>query len=359
MKMEYTNEEMTDMHLVYGMAHCNATEARRLYGNMFPNRQLPNKKTFQRIHERLRNRGCFKKMVSDNGRPNRVRTLQLEERILRHIEVDPGISTRRVAAEENIGHATVWRVLRDQLLHPYHLQRVQSLEEPDFPPRMEFCNWFLEMANQDRNFLPSVLFTDEAGFSRDGIFNFHNTHCWAEENPHLIHQSRHQRKFSVNVWAGIIGDHLIGPYFFEGALTGQFYANFLEHELPQLLENVPLNVRQRMWFMHDGAPPHFSVVARNTLNEIFPNRWIGRGGQWIWPARSPDLNPLDFYLWGHSKALVYSSPIENIEVLRQRIRGAFQQIRETPDIFERVRGSMIRRLQACVDSHGAHFEHLL
>ncbi|EZA48673.1 hypothetical protein X777_13179, partial [Ooceraea biroi] len=37
------------------------------------------------------------------------------------------------------------------------------------------------------------------------------------------------------------------------------------------------------------------------LNESFPDRWIGRGGRISWPARSPDLMPLDFFLWGHLK----------------------------------------------------------
>ncbi|EZA48500.1 hypothetical protein X777_12995, partial [Ooceraea biroi] len=44
---------------------------------------------------------------------------------------------------------------------------------------------------------------------------------------------------------------------------------------------------------------------RNILNESFPDRWIGRGGRISWPARSPDLTPLDFFLWGHLKNEVF------------------------------------------------------
>ena len=50
----YTNREMADMHLIYGLAGCNSAEARRLYENRFPGRRIPNKKTFQRLNERLR-----------------------------------------------------------------------------------------------------------------------------------------------------------------------------------------------------------------------------------------------------------------------------------------------------------------
>ena len=85
---------------------------------------------------------------------------------------------------------------------------------------------------------------------------------------------------------------------------------FLSDTLPLLLDDVPLGVRQRMWFQHDRAPVHNAVNARRHLNEVFGNRWIGRNGPVSWPARSPDLTPLDFYLWGHMKTLVYETPIE-------------------------------------------------
>lgn len=97
------------------------------------------------------------------------------------------------------------------------------------------------------------------------------------------------------MWGGIIGNHLIGPYFIEENVTGISYLNFLQNELPILLENLPLNVRQTMWFQHDGAPPHYSRAVRRHLNTEFPNKWIGRGGPVGWPARSPDLTKPDFF----------------------------------------------------------------
>src|SRR5678816_129152 len=121
-----------------------------------------------------------------------------------------------------------------------------------------------------------------------------------------IVESRHQHQFSFNVWVGIVGDHLIGPFFLPARLTGDVYRQFLEHDLPTLLEDVPLQLRSKMYFMHNGAPAHFSLVPRNYLNTVYPRRWIGRGGTEPWPPRSPDLNALDFFLWGHLKHLVYN-----------------------------------------------------
>ena len=68
--------------------------------------------------------------------------------------------------------------------------------------------------------------------------------------------------------------------------------------------------------------------------------------------------PLDFYLWGHLKAILYSTPIHNVEI-RQRIEQGCQHIRKTPGIWERVRQSMMWRSEACITAHGSHFQHLL
>jgi hypothetical protein len=72
-------------------------------------------------------------------------------------------------------------------------------------------------------------------------------------------------------------------------------------------------------FQQDFAPPHFSLQVRLALNARFPNRWIGRVGSMAWPPRSPDLTPLDFFMWGYVKTIVYAEKIRDLNLLRQRI----------------------------------------
>jgi len=116
------------------------------------------------------------------------------------------------------------------------------------------------------------LFTDESQFSRDGVNNTHNSHVWADENTQATVESNFQQRFSVNVWFAVLDDQLIGPFILEGRLTRQTYLRFLQEELPRLLEDVPLNKRGRMYFQHDGAPPHSSHEVRNFLNYRFLGR---------------------------------------------------------------------------------------
>ncbi|GFV07687.1 uncharacterized protein TNCV_4941891 [Trichonephila clavipes] len=95
---------------------------------------------------------------------------------------------------------------------------------------------------------------------REGIFNTHNSHSGAAANPHVTRTRAAQDRFLVNVWAGILGDHLIGSYILPDRLTGPRYLIFLEQVLPQLLDSahVTAATRTSMWFQQDGAP-HISV----------------------------------------------------------------------------------------------------
>ena len=130
------------------------------------------------------------------------------------------------------------------------------------------------------------------------IINLHNHHLWTTDNPHGMVETSRQQQFSINVWAGIIGDCLLGPILLPQCLNGETYLVILQNTLPPLLKNVPLAIRQRVWLQYNGAPAHFCINVCQHLNNIFPRCWIGRGGPIAWPAWSPDINPLDFYLWG-------------------------------------------------------------
>lgn len=144
-------------------------------------------------------------------------------------------------------------------------------------------------------------------------------------------------------------------------LNGENYANFLRNELPQIsfeaIENVPLAQRNSIWYMHDGAPAHYAVVAQNVLNERFPERWIGRAGPIRWPPRSPDLNPLDYFFWGHLKNVVHEQQINTLEELDARLNAAYQTV--TPATIQRSIASIVRRAQLCIEQQGGYFEHLL
>ncbi|GFT39243.1 uncharacterized protein TNCV_2421771 [Trichonephila clavipes] len=82
------------------------------------------------------------------------------------------------------------------------------------------------------------------------------------------------------------------------AVTGSAYLDALQLWLfPQLEESEPNNF---IW-QQDGVPPHWHISAHDWLNITVPKQWIGHKeipdkACIVWPPRSPDLTPCDFYL---------------------------------------------------------------
>jgi len=111
-----------------------------------------------------------------------------------------------------------------------------------------------------------ILFTDEAQFPRDGINNYHNEHRWFDENPYAMFERNFQHRFSINVWCGTLNDQLFGPFVLDGCLTRDGYLRFLEDHLTNMLDDVLLIVRHRMYFLHDE--PRLILVAECLISWI-------------------------------------------------------------------------------------------
>jgi len=145
-----------------------------------------------------------------------VRTINTRENILEMVQRSPRLSTRRMASRLVVSRMQVWRTLREEDLYPYHDQRVQHLEPGDHAQRMDLCHWI--KAHPELSSV--ILFTDEASFSRDGINNSRNLHTWSHDNPQETSVTNLQRRFSVNIWCGVLGNRLIGPFVFDNNLRG-------------------------------------------------------------------------------------------------------------------------------------------
>jgi len=114
-----------------------------------------------------------------------------------------------------------------------------------------------------------------------------------------------------------------------------------------------------MYFQNDGVPPHSLHEVKNFLNYRFPGRWIGRGSPHNWPARSPDLSPLDYCVWGWMKELVYSVKVVTRDVLFCHILDAADHIRNSQWKLQRATRAVHNRTAACVVAGGAILENQL
>ena len=120
------------------------------------------------------------------------------------------------------------------------------------------------------------------------------------------------------VWAGLIKDHIIGPFFINGSVTGQVYLQLQQRVWPAL-QAIMGEEEEFVVYQHDGASAHYETHVRAWLDGKLEDRWMGRGGPIPWPAQSPDLSPLDFWLWGYLKNKVYANAVTTLDKLRQAI----------------------------------------
>jgi transposase len=274
------------------------------------------------------------------------------------IDNDDTLSSRAIAETVGISHSKVLKILHTNGLSCYKVQTNQELFEEDKIRRMEFCEDVMERANNENNLLSNILFSDESSFPIHGRQNPSVVRYWSQENQHRTLSLRTQYPQKLNVWAGILGDNIIGPFFIDGNLNGAKYLQLLQNNIiPAVLQlqNVDIN---RVWYQHDGCPAH--NAAREYLNTIFPNRVISRDGTIKWPPRSPDLTPLDFFIWGYIKETIYQHQHEraiNLDELRNKILNAFQNI--NPEMLQNARTSFYNRLGYCLAQEGYHFEHLI
>lgn len=351
----YSTETKVDVVLAMAKTDGNALLAARLYGARYPHRPLPSRSTFITTFRRFCTTGSVHRQ---RQKSDTVINEDFEIDVLACVTSMPEISIRQIANESGRSFGTVARVLKKHGLHPYHVCLHQDLSEADFERRLDFCNWGLIKIEEESDFLQRVMWTDEARFCRNGTVNVHNAHYWSQQNPHWLRQHKHQVRWSVNVWCGILGDRIIGPYFFEGNLDSKKYTQeILSIVVDNFACDLSLNDLRKVWFQHDGAPPHFSTSAKRWLDRHFSGQWIGRGGAMFWPPRSPDLSPLDFFLWGYVKDQVFATEPIDINDMKNRITSACASIR--PEVLRRVTQSVRERFMFCIAVEGKHFEHYL
>jgi hypothetical protein len=147
---------------------------------------------------------------------------------------------------------------------------------------------------------------------------------------------------------------LIGPICFEGTVTDPVYLSILWASiLPasrQLCGNEPF------YFQQTGAPLHYHRNIRSYLDETLRSQWIGWRGSIEYHPCSPYLTPLDFYLWGSLKDVVYCRKRPTLEMLREEAETACASI--PVDTLATDAHALVLWTQKCLQANGGHFEHL-
>lgn len=352
--MNYSYQDKLDMVKCFFLCNENSSQTVQDYAERFPERQVPSRKLISKIIKNLNNYGSF--TVTRKQRESKI-SEEEETLILAYVEANPKTSIREISLMLSVPYYRVQKVLKRNKYHDYKFTPVQTLHVGDEARRFVFCEWLVNNAEQSNSFFKKIIWTDEANFSNKGMFNRKNNHYWSQENPLNIVETSPQHRFSINCWCALLGSKVLAIHFYEGNLNGPRYIEFLTEALADCLEDVPLAHRQELYFQHDGAPPHNSGHVADLLQIYFPNKWIANNGPIMWPARSPDLTPLDFFLWGYVKNEVYKQKYASINELREQVNVTLRSLPR--DYVRSATQSVISRARACMEQNGFQFEHLL
>lgn len=297
--------------------------------------------------------------VADMERPGRPSLQEMRSTAVQQVvdEHNGQVSSVAISRETNIPQSSVLAILHQQLhLYPYRIHLLQSITDADKQHRLEFANDFLLRHNNDSHFIGRILWTDEAHFHLNGEINTWNCRIWAKENPNeSLEEALNSPK--VTVWAGFNSRFILPPYFFEEngttvTIDSERYCKMLvEHLIPLLKARHAFSTTI---LQQDGATPHTARITKHLLQLHFgSDRIISRGFRIDWPARSPDLNGCDFWLWGYLKARVYSYRYPmNCAELKDRIKTAVEEIPR--EMLEATVNSVIPRMELCVARRGGH-----
>ncbi|GFU55435.1 uncharacterized protein TNCV_2550231 [Trichonephila clavipes] len=228
-------------------------------------------------------------------------------------------SVCRVAEALDLPRSTVQKIMRNILrYYPYKLQFVQALLPHDFETRHLFSLQFLARLEVDPEWRWNILWTDEAHFHLDGSVNTHNCRIWETDTlrvPPYEFRYTHQKQRSASTSV---------PF------THNFY----------------------------GAPPHITRCVKDVLKHHFTEeRVTSRQFRHLWPPRSPDLNPCDFWLWDYLKQLVSCDQPKTLPDLKDSISRHVLNISQ--NTLRSTVEHAILRFQIVAENDGHPVEHLL
>ena len=275
-------------------------------------------------------------------------------------EGQPGTSrsTREIAQELSISQTSVMQIAKVDIgLSSFKRIPVQVISEATRLKRLQRSKQLLRRLTLKR--IKSVFFTDEKIFYISPPVNTQNNRVCSSGRKRDVRQERllvQRAKFSAHVMvsAGVCYGGKGKLHFVDdkAKINTHYYVNNL---LPKLFNDCNALLANQFIFQQDGAPAHSSRQTQDWISQHSPD-FIRKDE---WPPNSPDLNPLDYHVWGamlHMYQKLSPKPA-NREQLKLALEKIWDELPQ--DSIKKAVLAFRKRLRACVAADGKHFENLL
>ncbi|GFT30196.1 transposable element Tcb2 transposase [Trichonephila clavipes] len=281
-------------------------------------------------------------------------------------KLEEGRSVTSVAAEFGIAHSIVSRLWRqfqttgtairgfssgrprgttpadDRRLHGGGLFTRRPVRCVPLTPahRRRRSLWCREHRNWRDNEWGRVLFTDESRFSLSS--DSHRILIWRERGSrnhpsNIIERDRYKGR-GVLVWGGIMfGSRTDLHIFNAGSVNGTRYCNEILLPYVRLFRGA---MGLQFLFMDDNAPCHRTVAAEQLLESEDIERMD-------WPARSPDLNPIE-HVWDFLGRRLAARTLPPVTIRELRLALQDEWAAMPQQLIDTLILSMGRRCETCL-----------
>lgn len=307
------------------------------------------------------------KNIADSGssarkaRPMSRRTPEniaaVEEMIMSQ-ESQPGThrSLNEIAREIEVSRSTVRNIVHNELkLKCLKKKRAQELTEANKLTRFVRAKQLLRDYPQSK--VHFIWFTDEKLFTVAAPKNAQNDRLYVptgtlkkQVSAARLLKTRSTFTKSVMVSVGVSSLGATELIFIDPGvkINGAYYRDVLLSQ--QLLPAIRALSGEFFIFQQDSAPAHraydtVEMLRLNTPAFIPPT---------LWPPNSPDLNPVDYKIWGVLQERVYRTRIRDVDHLKERLVEEWTQFDQK--IIDGSINQWRKRLRACVSADGGHFE---
>ncbi len=242
----------------------------------------------------------------------------------------------------NCSRNTVARVLKKNGLKSAEKKKKPLLSQKNIKARLEFAKSHQDWTSDDWK---RVIFSDETKINR---FNSDGRTWYWSKDPTILNDKSVQQTVKhgggkIMMWGCMTAQGVGYSCKIDSILDQHLYKNILEDELLNTIDFYELD-STKVIFQHDNDPKHTAKSIKEWLkNQEFHTM--------IWPAQSPDLNPIE-HLWAHVKRKLnnFETPPKGINELWERIQKVWNEI--DVETCSNLISSMPSRIEAVLKAKG-------
>lgn len=276
-----------------------------------------------------------KELSPKRGRPITI-TEEVKNDIIESMRQKPTQSLNSISNQFNVSPPSAKKVLNDNKIKYYRKTAISPLTEDHKQARIQMSDIIL---SYEPHALPPIIFTDESTICE----NLEEGGIWREWGHHPPESffTKEAHPISIMIWGGIGPRGFRTPLlFFNGHVNSQKYVDTLKQN--QIFEKIECIFGHSYVWQQDNAPSHRSKFTTSFLNtkvrEYLP-----------WPAKSPDLSPIE-QVWAYIKKRLAGRKFTSKEELFKAISQEWNLI---PDAkLHSYYQSFWARCRICKNSNG-------